>query len=153
MPEEPIGLKAVLKAIETKTANIEDIVDIANRPEEFNLKFQPVAEMGQISILLNEGVSCQEILALVKAGELPTLTVPEMQWPMIEIIEKLGQTAIVSQVIVEESALGLKDKELDSPESIQTTESAPTLETATVSAANTGIGKLRPIFYCLFVSF
>merc|ERR1712137_1021922 len=66
-----------------------------------------------------------------------------MQWPMIEIIEKLGQTAIVSQVIVEESALGLKDKELDSPESIQTTESAPTLETATVSAANTGIAETK----------
>ena len=138
-------MKAVLKAIETQTAKIDDIVDVANRPEEFNLKFQPVAEMGQISILLNEGVSCQEILALVKAGELPALTMPEVQWPMIEIIEKLGQTAIVSQVIVEESALGLKEEELDLPETIESTESAITLTTAVVSATKTEIGEQLPI--------
>ena len=140
-------MKAVLKAIETKTAKIEDIVDIANRPEEFNLKFQPVAEIGQISILLNEGVSCQEILALVKAGELPALIMPEMQWPMIEIMEKLGQTALVSQVIVEESALGLRDEELGLTEPIQSTESPITMETAIVSSAKTGIGELQQFYF------
>ena len=139
VPEEPIGLKAVLKAVETKTAKMEDIVDMANHPEEFNLRSQPVPEMAQISTFLNEGVTSEEILALVKAGELPALTMPETQWPIIEIMEKLGHTAIVSQVIVEESALGLKEEELT--ETVKTTESTTTLKTAVVSATTTQTGE------------
>lgn len=105
IPRQPVGLKAVLRAVETKTANMEDIVEMAIHPKEFNLR-TPVPEMAEMSIYLNEGVSCQEMLSLIEAGELPSLNKPETQWPLIEIIDKLGQIATVSEVIVEEATLG-----------------------------------------------
>ena len=106
-PEEPIGLKAVLKAIEMKSAKIEDIVVMATRPEEFNLPAEPIPDMAAVSTLLHEGVTCQEIMTIVKSGELPTLKLPENQWPLVQIMDKLGQTAIVTQVIIQEPKLNL----------------------------------------------
>jgi len=119
VPEEPIGLKTVLRAVEEKTASIEDVAAMATNPEEFNLQTHPVTEMAQISTFMNEGVSSQEILSLVKAGDLPALKLPENQWPLIQIMEKLGQTATVSEVIVEEPDLNL---ELSESNEKQTTE-------------------------------
>ncbi len=117
-PEEPIGMKAVLKAIETKSANIEDIVVMATHPEEFNLGAPPVPEMATVSTLLNEGISCEEMLTIVKAGELPALNLPENQWPLVQIMEKLGQTAIISQVIVEEPAMNLPAQINEIPQTV-----------------------------------
>lgn len=106
-PEEPIGLKAVLKAVEMKVANIRDITEMATHPEEFDLTSEPVPEMATVSACLHEGVSCEDVLTMVKAGELSSLKLPETQWPLVQIIERLGQTALVSQVIAEEPVLGL----------------------------------------------
>lgn len=118
-PEEPIGMKAVLKAIETKSANMEDIVVMATHPEEFNLEALPVPEMATVSTLLNEGISCEEMLIIVKAGELPALNLPENQWAFVQIMDKLGQTAIVSQVIVEEPALNLPAQINEIPQTVE----------------------------------
>lgn len=107
VPEEPIGFKAVMRALETKSATIADIVDMATRPQEFDLQSEPMPDMATVSTLLHEGISCQEMLTIVKAGELPGLNLPENQWPLIQIVEKLGQMATVSQIIVEEPKLNL----------------------------------------------
>jgi sulfate adenylyltransferase subunit 1 (EFTu-like GTPase family) len=105
VPQQPIGLKALLRAVETHVADIEDIVDMATHPEEFDLQ-TPVPDIAQVYSYLHEGVSCEEMLAIVKAGELPALGLPETQWPMMQIIDKLGHIATVSEVIVEETARG-----------------------------------------------
>lgn len=140
VPEEPIGLKAVLKAVETKTANIKDIVEMAMHPQEFDLSAKPVPELASVSTLLHEGVSCEEMLTIVKAGELPALKLPETQWPLIQIMDRLGQTAIVSQVIVEEPTLGLK---VELPEMAMSTETTTDeLSTATVKTSNSSLLKL-----------
>ena len=115
-PQEPIGLKAVLRAVEEKTANMEEVVGMALNPEEFNLKTRPVVEMAQISTFLNEGISCQEVLALVQAGDLPALRQPETQWPLVQVMDKLGHSATVSQVIVEEPTLNLETSEMQTTE-------------------------------------
>ena len=100
VPQQPIGLKALLRAVETHVADIEDIVDMATHPEEFDLQ-TPVPDIAQVYSYLHEGVSCEEMLAIVKAGELPALGLPETQWPMMQIIDKLGHIATVSEVIVQ----------------------------------------------------
>jgi hypothetical protein len=112
-PEEPIGLKAVLRAVEMKTAKIEDIVVMATRPDEFNLEALPIPDMASVSTRLQEGISCQEILTSVKAGELPSLNLPENQWPLVQIMDKLGHTATVSQIIVQEPKLNLMAAEIN----------------------------------------
>ncbi len=104
-PQQPIGLKAVLRAIDTHVADIEDVVDMATHPEEFELE-TPVPDMAQVYTYLHEGVSCEEMLSIVKAGELPELNKPETQLPLLQIIDRLGQIAVVSEVIAEESARG-----------------------------------------------
>lgn len=144
LPEEPIGLKAVLKAVETKMANIKDIVEMALHPDEFDLIANPVPELASVSTLLHEGVSCEEMLTIVKAGELPALKLPENQWPLVQIMDRLGQTAIVSQVIVEEPTLGLKT---EMPESVTPIESTVEgLSTATVEVLPDGKSTDLPIF-------
>lgn len=142
VPEEAIGLKAVLKAVETKMANIKDIVEMAMHPQEFDLMAKPVPELASVSTLLHEGVSCEEMLTIVKAGELPALKLPETQWPLIQIMDRLGQTAIVSQVIVEEPTLGLK---VELPESATSTESTvESLSTAVVQVLPDGKSNNSP---------
>lgn len=144
VPEEVIGLKAVLKAVKTKKADIKDIVEMATRPEEFGLDAQPVPEMASVSTLLHEGISCEEMLTIVKAGELPALQLPETQWPLIQIMERLGQTAIVSQTIIEEPTLGLK---IEIPEMASSVESTvEPLSTAVVEVLPDG---KSPPFTCL----
>jgi hypothetical protein len=106
-PEEPIGLKAVLRAVETKTAKIEDIAVMATRPEEFNLQTEPMPDMAAVSTLMHEGVTCQEIMTIVNNGELPSLKLPENQWPLVQIMDKLGHSAIATQVIIQEPKLNL----------------------------------------------
>jgi hypothetical protein len=59
LPEEAIGLKAVLKAVKTKKADIKNIVEMAIHPEEFGLEATPVPEMASVSTLLHEGISCE----------------------------------------------------------------------------------------------
>lgn len=132
VPEEPIGLKAVLKAVEMKSANIQDVVVMATHPEEFDLQSEPVPEMAAVSTLLHEGVSCDEMLTIVKAGELPALKQPETQWPLVQIMERLGQTAVVSQVIVEEPSLNLKTAEMIETARTAQSSTVETLSTATV---------------------
>ena len=133
VPDEPIGLKAVLKAVETKTADIRDIVVMATHPEEFDLQSEPVPEMAGVSTLLHQGVSCEEMLAIVKAGELPALNLPETQWPLVQIMERLGQTAVVSQVIVEEPSLNLRTAEQVTSQTVQSSTIIESqLSTATV---------------------
>lgn len=112
-------MKAVLKAIETKSANMEDIVVMAAHPEEFNIEAVPVPEMATVSTLLNEGISCEEMLTIVKAGELPALKLPESQWALVQIMEKLGQTPIISQIIVEEPALNLPAQINEIPQTVE----------------------------------
>ena len=106
-PEEPIGLKAVLRAVETKTAKIEDIAVMATRPEEFNLPAEPIPDMAAVSTLMHEGVTCQEIMTIVNSGELPSLKLPENQWPLVQIMDKMGHSAIATQVIIQEPKLNL----------------------------------------------
>ena len=106
-PEEPIGLKAVLRAVETKMAKIEDIAVMATRPEEFNLPTEPMPDMAAVSTLMHEGVTCQEIMTIVNNGELPSLKLPENQWPLVQIMDKLGHSAIATQVIIQEPKLNL----------------------------------------------
>ena len=112
-------MKAVLKAVETKSAKMEDIVVMATHPDEFNIESHPVPEMATVSTLLNEGISCEEMLAIVKAGELPALNLPENQWPLVQIMEKLGQMAIISQVIVEEPAMNVPAQVNELPQTVE----------------------------------
>lgn len=99
-----VGVKSFMRMLEKENVNIEEILT-EQFPKEFSTEMQkPVSqEMAKVSVMLKEGVQAQEIMAMIEAGDLPNLKRPEAQMPLVNMVEEQGHTAIVCQVLIEDS--------------------------------------------------
>lgn len=102
--DKTIGVKTFMRMLEQADVNVEEIIS-EQFPKEFDSETQtPVSkEMAKVSLMLKEGVQSQEILSMIDAGELPNLGRPEAQMPLIHMVEEQGHTALICQVLIEDS--------------------------------------------------
>ncbi|KAG7174096.1 Titin-like 22 [Homarus americanus] len=102
--DKTIGVKTFIRMLEQANVNVEEIIT-EQFPKEFDIKEQePISqEMAKVSVMLTEGVQAQEIISMVEAGELPHLNRPETQMPLINVVEGQGQSALIFQVLIEDS--------------------------------------------------
>lgn len=102
--DKTIGVKTFMRMLEEADVNVEEIITEQFTKEFDTEKQKPVAqEMAKVSVMLKEGVQAQEIMAMVEADELPTLNRPETQMPLIQVVERQGHTALICQVLIEDS--------------------------------------------------
>ena len=101
---KPLGMKSFMRMMEKANVNVEEMIT-EKFPKEFETDLQePVCkEMAKVSVMLKEGIQAQEIMTMIETGELPSLNLPEAQVPLVNMMEQEGQTALVCQVLIEES--------------------------------------------------
>lgn len=100
---KPLGVKSFMRMMEQANINVEEIIT-EKFPKEMETEMQPVCqEMAKVSVMLKEGVQAQEIMSMIEAGELPSLQRPEAQVPLVNMVGQEGHTAIVCQVLIEDS--------------------------------------------------
>jgi len=93
----------VLDKEETKmVTEVEEFMKFV-RAKEFGPGESPLRELAQIGFLVRQGVSVNEITALYEADHFPSLRTPEAQSAMVQLVEREGHGALVSQVLTEES--------------------------------------------------
>jgi hypothetical protein len=94
----------ILKVEETKMATeVEELMQFV-RAKEFGPGESPLRELAQIGFLVRQGVSVSEITTLYEADRFPALRTPEAQSAMVQLVEREGQGALISEVLTEESA-------------------------------------------------
>lgn len=95
--------KEILEVEETKMATeVEELMKFV-RAKEFGPGESPLRELAQIGFLVRQGVSVNEITTLYGADHFPALHTPEAQSAMVQLVEREGQGALISQVLTEES--------------------------------------------------
>ncbi|PNF34025.1 hypothetical protein B7P43_G03475 [Cryptotermes secundus] len=93
----------ILEVEETKMATeVEELLKFV-RAKEFGPGESPLRELAQIGFLVRQGVSVNEITTLYEADRFPALRTPEAQSAMVQVVEREGQGALISQVLTEES--------------------------------------------------
>lgn len=99
-----LGMKSFMRMLGQANVNVEEIIT-EKFPKELETDLQqPVSkEMAKVSVMLKEGVQAQEIMSMIEAGELPSLNLPEAQVPLVNMVEQEGHTALVCQVLIEDS--------------------------------------------------
>lgn len=101
--EQRVGVRAFIRMAQQENYNIEQILQDSMVKEFGPEQFKPIEELTRVNIMLKEGIQAQEIITLAEAGELPELSKPEAQAPLVRAIQNVGHTPIVCQVIIEES--------------------------------------------------
>lgn len=102
--EKSIGVKSFMRMMKEANVNVEEIIT-----EQFAKEFAPevrepvTQEMAKVSVMLKEGVQAEEIMSMVETGQLPALRKPETQIPLINVVEEQGHSAIICQVLIEDS--------------------------------------------------
>lgn len=99
-----LGVKSFMRMMEQANVNVEEIIT-EKFPKELEADLQqPVSkEMAKVSVMLKEGVQAHEIMSMIETGELPSLNLPEAQIPLVNMVEQEGLTALVCQVLIEDS--------------------------------------------------
>lgn len=100
---KPLGVKSFMRMLEQANVNVEEIIT-EKFPKELETDLEPVSkEMAKVSVMLKEGVQAQEIMSMIEAGDLPSLKRPEAQMPLVNMVGQEGHTALVCQVLIEDS--------------------------------------------------
>ena len=108
--DKAIGAKAFVKMMKHAKVNLDEVLS-ENLAKEFGDVTEPVKEVARVSMMMKEGVQAEEIIEMMETNQLPELKKPESQAPLLKVIEQQGQTALVSEVLIEESIKEIKQGE------------------------------------------
>ncbi|MCL4124734.1 UNVERIFIED_CONTAM: hypothetical protein GTU68_027030 [Idotea baltica] len=101
--EQNVGIRAFIKMAQQQNFNIEQQLTESLTKEFGPERFEPIREMAKVNIMLKEGVQAHEIITMVETGQLPELSKTETQGSMVKVIQEEGHSAIVCQVLIDES--------------------------------------------------
>ena len=102
-----LGAKALIYMLNEASINIEEFIN-ESMPKEFGANSNESQEVAKISVMLKEGVQVEEIVTMMEADQLPVLKKPELQAPLLKIVEDHGQRALVCHLLIEESVKEIK---------------------------------------------
>lgn len=104
--EERVEITEVTTQIyeEAKHAReVEEILEFVGA-KQFGPGENPLRELAQIGFLVRNGVTVSEITNLYYEDYFPALKTPEAQSAMVQLVEREGHSALISEVITEETA-------------------------------------------------
>ena len=101
--DQAVGIKSFVKMAQKEVKNIEKIVSQTIEQQAELKEKESIKEIAEVALMISQGVQEQEILSMVEAGQLPALSKPEAQAPLVKLVEDEGHSAIVCQVLIEES--------------------------------------------------
>lgn len=72
---------------------------------EFGPGEKPLREIAEISFLLNNGITVKEVTVLYDENKFPSLKSPQAQSALVNVVERKGHGALISEVLTEETTI------------------------------------------------
>lgn len=81
---------------------VEEVLEFV-RAKEFGPGERPLRELAQIGFLVRNGVSVNEVTNLYQEDRFPALRTPVAQSALVQVVERQGHSALISEVLTEET--------------------------------------------------
>lgn len=94
--------KIIKKEAKTMEKAVEKTVEFT-KVKEFGPGEQPIRELAEIGFLFQKGVTVEDVQVLYQADKFPALKTPNAQSAMVNLVERQGHGALISQVLTEET--------------------------------------------------
>lgn len=75
------------------------------KAKEFGPGESPLREIAEIGYLLNNGITVKEVTFLYEEDKFPSLKTPQAQCAMVNVVERKGYGALISEVLTEETVV------------------------------------------------
>ncbi|CAB0015352.1 unnamed protein product, partial [Nesidiocoris tenuis] len=73
--------------------------------KEFGPWQAPLRELAKVDVLRKKGVSVEEVLTLYDTGELPALKTAPAQNALVSLVERVGHSSLISEMVTQEETL------------------------------------------------
>lgn len=97
---EKIIRKGELKMAKEVTQTLEMI-----NAKEFGPGLSPLREIAEIGYLIKNGITVKEVTVLYDENKFPSLKSPEAQSALVNVVERKGHGALISEVLTEETTI------------------------------------------------
>lgn len=98
--------KGVITTVEEDArmlAEVNELLEVINA-KEFGPGESPLRELAKIGYMLRRGVTTEQIESLYDAEYFPALRVPQSQSALVNLVERQGHGALITEVLTEETA-------------------------------------------------
>lgn len=98
--------KGIIKMVESDSrsvAEINELMEVINA-KEFGPGESPLRELAKIGYMLRNGVTTEQIDSLYDSQYFPALRVPQSQSALVQLVERQGYGALITEVLTEETA-------------------------------------------------
>lgn len=101
-------VEKIIRKSEMKMAKqVTEMLDFIN-VKQFGPGEQPIREIAEIGYLLKNGISTKEVTVLYHENKFPSLTTPQAQSALVNVVERKGHGALISEVLTEETTIDEK---------------------------------------------
>lgn len=95
----------IIRKSEVKMAKeVTHLLELINA-KEFGVGQAPLREIAEIVYLLRNGITVKEVTVLYDDNKFPSLKSPEAQSAMVNVVERKGHGALISEVLTEETTI------------------------------------------------
>lgn len=95
----------IIRKSELKMAKeVTHMLELINA-KEFGVGQAPLREIAEIVYLLKNGITVKEVTVLYDDNKFPSLKSPEAQSAMVNVVERKGHGALISEVLTEETTI------------------------------------------------
>lgn len=106
--------KGITKMVESDSrcvAEINELLEVINA-KEFGPGESPLRELAKIGYMLRKGVTTEQIDSLYDSQYFPALRVPQSQSALVQLVERQGYGALITEVLTEETAQGMAHRSI-----------------------------------------
>lgn len=100
---EDLIVKEEMKMAKEVTEILEQI-----KAKEFGPGESPLRELAEIGYLVRNGITVKEVTVLYNEDKFPSLKTPEAQSALVNVVERKGHGALISEVLTEETTVDEK---------------------------------------------
>lgn len=97
--------KGILKMVEGDSrvvAEINELLEVINA-REFGPGESPLRELAKIGYMLRSGITIEQIESMYDSEYFPALRVPQSQSALVQLVERQGHGALITEVLTEET--------------------------------------------------
>lgn len=98
--------KGIIKMVEADSnlvAEVNELLEVINA-KEFGPGETPLRELAKIGYLLRRGITIEQIESLYDSQYFPSLLIPQSQSALVQLVERQGHGALITEVLTEETA-------------------------------------------------
>lgn len=97
--------KGIIKMVEGDSrvvAEINELLEVINA-KEFGPGESPLRELAKIGYMLRSGITIEQIESMYDSEHFPALRVPQSQSALVQLVERQGHGALITEVLTEET--------------------------------------------------